>query len=652
MGAQRRQAWYVEEGAERPVLLEVIRLRRAGLSSLDARPLELPLMSQAAVLLTGLSPRERQFRLIPALLDVLFDPDSDRWIKGAPHREAGSLLLGHHDITNGLAHETRREEAAKPYHQGVELFRNVARGGQEAPLIRLIAAAIENILTAYRSSRSDQSRETSSLIERETYVTKLLALALVDNRPIYIWGEPGTGKTVLADQASRRLAGDNGLVLILRCGNSDVLEADVTEALMAEGMEPTNWTDAYSRAALKRRLTTGGELPRCACVVVDNIDDEELLHQIIPAEPAVPVLVTMRSKPTNQSSGMLELHDFSEEQACAFLRTRIKSSSESEIHSLARVLGYRPLALDHAVRFVNESPNVDLPDLVEVIAKSVTTGLMVLENGPSVKVSLIGLYKLMLAEIIKYEDARLVLDAFLGITGNSGLEARHFLQYFMASEAGGSVEDLQFAAGVRILSSYGILREISGGEATPIPIIPYLSMHSLTFEIMRDLRVSALGNLEGACLLNLWAGEHDIDNLPKNLELGGTLAWVYSGIISAIEDSKMPEGWMVIHRIDDKTWTAFRRIVPSEGWPIDSYPARYEVYPNGIYELEYRTDTRRPLSADEVKSFEQAVSCYMEAREFLRRNIAAVTAHAGRTPKLKGEDFVRIAKESYDVPRC
>ena len=646
MGAQRRQAWYVEEGAERPVLLEVIRLYRAGLSSLDARPLELPLMSQAAVLLTGLSPRERQFRLISALLDALFDPDSDRWIKGAFHRNVGSLLLGHHDDTHGSLYDDRRDTVASLYNRGADWFRNAARGGEEAPMIRRITSAIEKILNHYGSTGQRRPRETSTLIERESCVKDLLALMQAGARLIYIWGEPGTGKTVLADQVARRLAGDDGLVVILRSGNPDVLEADVTEALMAEGMEPTNWTGAYCRAALKRRLTTGGELPRCSCVVIDNIGDEGLLHQIIPEEPAVPVLVTMRSKPTNQSNGLLELHDFSEEQACAFLRDHLKQASDDQILSLARALGHRPLALDHAVRFVKESPDVGLADLVDALATSVTTGLTLVESGMRARTSLVEMYRLILADITKHEEAVLVLDGFLGITGMSGLVGPELLRYFMASEAGGSIEGLQFAAGVSFLSTYGVLR-IKKDETFPFSNGFDLSMHALTFEILRELRVATLGNIEAAYLSFLQTEDHGHEGMNESSIAGSTSADVKGALLDVIDHSRMPESWLLIHRLDDRTWTAIRHAESSEEYPFDYYPARYDVYPHGVYETDYRTDTRRILSDEEMVALALAARCYFEAEAFMNQVMAGAISRIKEGGQFDGKDLARMTRQAH-----
>jgi hypothetical protein len=429
-----------------------------------------------------------------------------------------------------------------------------------------------------------------NVIERSSYQSQVVEQLRLGYRIICLWGEPGTGKTVLAGMAASAL---NAADVTLRAGDADILRDDITEALIAEGMEPTNWSDSYSRAMLKRRLSGENGEPRSRIVVLDNVDDEDLIWQLVPRNPAVPVLVTMRTRPQSADIHTVEIEDFTEDQARIFIINRLDGISEDEARTLARVLGCRPLALDHATRFLHESPDVDVPTLIDKLATSVTGGLELVADRSNQTTRLVALYKIILSSVVPDDVARPVLDSFLGITGKSGMSDRELLAFFMQSEPGGALDRIQFRAGLRVLVPLGLIHE--NGKL--------LVMHPLTYEILRDLRGELPFGIEARYLAYVSSPEV-ADLLPRgNLNRGSAYAWLMSQVLE-VGRQGLPAGWQLLHVVDDFTWIALRA---EEG---DSYTVRYEVYPTGVYKRDYRTGMRTKVESDEAAQLFSAAKQY------------------------------------------
>ena len=170
------------------------------------------------------------------------------------------------------------------------------------------------------------------LIERAEYIQPLHACIAAGRRIVCIWGEPGTGKTVLASQFAASLNRDR--IITLRAADPKVLQADIIEALIREGLKPTNWSQEYSHAMLRQVLA---EQPNSAAVIVDNVDSEDLVWQLLPKNPAIPVILTMRMCTQSPAVANLELHDFTESQSCKFIHNHLGRKGSTEVIALARV---------------------------------------------------------------------------------------------------------------------------------------------------------------------------------------------------------------------------------------------------------------------------------------------------------------------------
>lgn len=329
------------------------------------------------------------------------------------------------------------------------------------------------------------------LISRPEYEAQLSAAATRGEHGypvVCIWGEPGTGKTILAcDFLARQLGSEANtpVVATLRAGDPVQLHEDMTALLAFEGLEPTAWSAGYCKIQIRQRFSGDARQSlRTQAVVIDNVDDEDLIDQLVPNMPGVPFWFTMRSRPREPRITALQLRDFTEPQSRAFVQSLLGSEDEKVTKDLYKLLGGRPLALDHAVRFVRESPDISLSDVVDLLKETLADGLGLIASPIDQDRNLAALYKPILARLVENENVRYVLDRFLAAAGRSGTFLSDDFYLFLSSGFGDSYSRVHLRSALRVLGSYGLIQEV----IDPLRNSTVLTMHPLTFAILRELR--------------------------------------------------------------------------------------------------------------------------------------------------------------------
>lgn len=162
---------------------------------------------------------------------------------------------------------------------------------------------------------------------------------------------------------------------------------------------------------------------------MDDIETETALWQLVPQRPALPVIVTSRQPPSSAATTSIHVREFTDGQALALVQQRLGRVGEDDAWALVRLLGARPLALDHALRFLIECSDVRLSDLLQALAGSTVPTLDSVTPPDESHRSLVTLYRAILAPLLEQEQVRLVLDTFLAITGGYGASPRELLHY-------------------------------------------------------------------------------------------------------------------------------------------------------------------------------------------------------------------------------
>ncbi|MGH7866074.1 MAG: hypothetical protein ACREP9_00245, partial [Candidatus Dormibacteraceae bacterium] len=449
-----------------------------------------------------------------------------------------------------------------------------------------------------------------TLISRDQYIMMVAQQVVhADNRHfncVCIWGEPGTGKTVLVDQVVRALHSEP--VAWLRAGNPDILRDDITDFLITEGLEPTNWSDSYSRSQFKRRLSKSNpQRLTTKTVIIDNVEDESLIDQLVTSDPGVPTFLTMRHRPHDPRIKHVELEDFSEAEACTFIRRHI-SGSATDVRALARVLGCRPLALDHAARFIREAPDITLRELLQALTVDLQSNLALVTPAEQPEQNLIQLYKLILASLAGDQSALDVLRAFLAIAGKSGIEHRGSLLLFMQHHPREPHDRLYYYAGLQTLARLGLLREdVDPRDADNVILV----MHPLTYRVLRDLEAPTIFPIEADYLDVLGNFEIDEHEPRQELQRAEAMAQLraWAGLVGR---HIAPEDFTYFGMVDEETWVAIRE-APDEHGVLQPYTVRYEVYPHGVYQLDYRDGRRSALNSTEADQLHALISAFYKA---------------------------------------
>ena len=522
------------------------------------------------------------------------------------HIFSGDKFLAHFGraVRKDIAHKVRLLLARKlvAFVDELEMEREAIEG-REHPAATAPATA-QDISPVSPAADPD-------LIVRHQYITEVLGRVVSEDKRhfncVCIWGEPGTGKTVLADQVARALKYEP--VARLRAGNPEVFQDDLSAFFITEGIEPGNWNESDRRAHFKHRLSKSspGRL-KTEIVIIDNVDDETLLDQLVPPDPRVPTFLTMRHRPDDERIKHVELEAFTEAEAHLFIKRRLPDADGEDARSLARVLGCRPLALDHAVRFIHEAPDISLRELVQALTVDLQSNLALVTPPEQREQNLIQLYKRILASLADDQSALDVLRAFLAVAGKSGIEYRGSLLLFIQHHPREPHDRLYYHAGLRILARLGLLREdVDPRDEENVLLV----MHPLTYRILGDLEASVIFRIEADYLDVL--GDLEVDEAEPRRELRRAQALAqlrdWAGQVGR---QVAPPGYVYFRVVDEETWVAVRE-APDEHGVMQQYTVRYEVYPDRFYKLDYRDGRRSPLNLAEADELVALITAFHQA---------------------------------------
>ena len=573
----------------------------------------------------SLTPQQRikQYRAgIRAYFNIPFPPDEPEylplrgkdltrrreWLETeAPEGVSISVSAGQDDQAHAISQMAAKIASVGyvPVQLEADAPLAVDQGTEDTPPKAVSLPASELVLRS-----AIQAAQQGDMVYRQAAVDKVfnvLAASPSDGvAPIYIWGEPGTGKTILAHHFFVSLYAPTAEsemppIALLRAGDQRQLRDDIISLLVFEGMHPTDWSDSYAQAMVRQWFgqDNRAQRPRVRGIVIDGLDDDEIVTQLIPDRPRIPYIITMRKKPSASGVASVRLEGFSEEESLFFINKHLDGLSEKDAYTLANLLAGRPLALGHAVRFIRESPDVTASDVIDTVGKDLEEGLSFLADSVDSSRNLAGLYKMMLEAISHNDNVRCVLDGFLAITGWQGTVNRDLLFYFLNSEEGGRLDRTRFRSALRTLDLFGLISESSPADMK-IPGNSTLDMHSLTFVILRELcGIKSLLSVQGQYYLYLANLDVSDASFKADQSAGQSLARHMAREMKRSQDTGLPDGMHSLLCLDRSTWVCVME--PDEardgGQP---HIIRYEYYPASMYKIDSRTAVREDLTRDEA----------------------------------------------------
>ncbi|MBW8484528.1 tetratricopeptide repeat protein [Actinomadura parmotrematis] len=409
---------------------------------------------------------------------------------------------------------------------------------------------------------------------------------LSGTRLLWLWGEAGTGKTVLARQIADRVRGPRPAAQI-RLGNSRVTESDVLAALAHGDADASSWSAAACRRHLRGMLADGRAL---GAVIMDGAGDPDRVREIVPPDPRVPVVVTARTHPPAPFAGM-RVGAYGPAETAAAIGALLPGLPAGDRDRIAAAVAHHPLVLDRVCRYLAADPGRTVPDVVAALSADTSGTLDALDalSGAAERLSVI--HRRTLEELrADAPDAVRVLAALVWTAGEGTVPkdlADDFLRHLFPGPAGA----LTVAAAEAVLSRWALVAV----EADAFV------MHPLTARILQRLLAGSCQEVLTAFFAFLRAAADVPGRRPARL-IGRELA-MFDGTFG---DSWGRAGsWLAL---DEKVWLAERRTGPPR---IE----RYEVLPDGIQMTT--GPARGPVTGAELADLVAVVSDYERAAEWL-----------------------------------
>lgn len=432
-------------------------LRRRGFGELDERTLadRLPRLAAAARRVYDVAADR------PAPLRRLVVA-AGRRVSPAELRPAVADLFGLAD-TFGKTLAYRQDAAAARFSPvpALNTFRQAPQYARR--LVEALAAAVVDLVSGSTPTGSGP-HGGADVVDRADLVAEGVALIEGGARFLWVRGEPGTGKTVLADQLAERLAPLHPVIRI-RMGNSRVTDEDVLRAVA----EPH--VDRAARLELFRRgLAEGGSV---GLVILDDADSPAAVDALGLADSRTPVVVTSR---TAGPEGVPELvvGNLDPEDAEEAVRLLLPDLGDEHTTRLARLSGGRPLVIGHVCRYLRDA-GLDAATVLDGLEQDTGRTLDAIDS--TTDRSLTAVYRAVLAEFAAQGDVTAVLDSLLWIAVE-GLVPRSVGRAFLAHRFPGPIGAVLVSTAEVVLARHGLVAVQDDAYV----------IHTLTAEVLCRLR--------------------------------------------------------------------------------------------------------------------------------------------------------------------
>ena len=476
-------------------------------------------------------------------------------------------LFGLGNDTFGRTLDYRQSVAASRFNPppAVSTFRQAPQYTRRI-VLALAAAVLE--LSAGATQRELRHAASEELIDRPAVVDEAVTL-LSGKGMVWLWGEPGTGKTVLADQIARRLRPPRPVVRV-RLSNSRVTEDDLLRAIGDEDAD-----EAVRRARFRRLLRDGDAV---GLVIVDDAAHPGDLALFGLDEAAVPVVVTSRVAAPDLPA--LRVGNLSPDEARAATRAVLPALSDDDTTRLVTLSGGRPLVISHMAHHLRTT-DATATTVLDGLAMDAARTIAALETAVETRTDsgLTVTYRRMLDVFGPDSDVVAVLDCLIWVS-DGGLVGQGLMRDFLSWRFPGPVGDVLVSSAQVVLARHGLVA-IDDHAYT---------MHALTADILRRLRAHTMRDVLSGFLDFLLA-------TPETYPRRTPRAVMWRELMCTAD---LWPGTLI--PLDVETWVHRR---------ADGTVTRYKVAEKGIFGQTDGEDSR-PVSGSELAGLLHDTRDYME----------------------------------------
>ncbi len=316
--------------------------------------------------------------------------------------------------------------------------------------------------------------------------------AIVDNKHvILLHGEPGMGKSTLAEHVVRHYA-NRPAIIVAR--TEELLADTLADALEAYKSLP-NSTDPLTLRREFRKLLAKDDAP--PATLLDNLPDgpegQLLLKSLVSPEPKGRIFITSRRLlELSGNSEAIPVSAMSPDEAKRMIRSILGEISDDHADNLARTLGFRPLAIEHGCTCLKSEPfSGDIPRFCQAVRENVT---ILDRHGGEDDSTLSAIYSLIFEQLAPF-PAAVQLLALVALFGPAVAHADEVIPLVWTSTTGSGTTDSDFdAVDIRqardILVGRNLIEDI---EAPPTSRYGQsfgrvISMHELTSIVILHIR--------------------------------------------------------------------------------------------------------------------------------------------------------------------
>lgn len=507
-------------------------------------------------------------------------------------RSAAIDLFGLTNETFGKSLAYRQQAAAARFTPAPSVSTFRQRPQYTHRIVDAVAGHVIDMLSAVTLGELQQ-RTNAELIDRPDLVKQAVAELSATGGLVWIWGEPGTGKTALAGQIPARMTLHLPVVRV-RMNNTRVMQQDLIRAIGQVGIDATEWTDGACTSYFRTLVAQGDAF---GLVIIDDVSGPTEFAELELGPIRVPVIVTSRLANPEVAGSTLRVEGFSAAETDSAITVLLPALAQSERSRLANIARGRPLIIDRICRYLRSCDSAQIPGVLEALAQDTGRVLNAIESINATDRDLVTLYEHLISSLGQLGDTVAVLDSLVWIAAD-GLVDRALANAFLAHRFPGAVGSVVISSAIAILAQRGIVTVED--EA--------LSIHGLTVDILQHLRRGSMNSVVSDFV--------DFLRTPPAEPTKKLQYLLHSELTMAERLDPDGQEWLLC--LDELTWLR----IQAEDAREERLVRRYRLGKEEGGDITVRTDAAdvRVLAEDESDELQKITSNYYELGLILYRS--------------------------------